>query len=111
MYGYDEFFYFTRSWTENLVYKAMSKIKADAIELTNIIYPADVDESIAINNVHFLMMSHACGKVFPHMIPGTVAGEKEIGLYSFRTFGNKACYATYEPIIDTVITSRKDWCA
>jgi hypothetical protein len=107
IYVYDNFFYFTRSWTGDLVYKAMAKIKADSIELTNIKYPPEVDESIAINNVHFLMMSHACGKVFPHMIPKTVLSENEIALYSFSTFGNKACYATYEPIIDAVVVVRK----
>ncbi|HEY5751254.1 MAG TPA: hypothetical protein VIU12_34565 [Chryseolinea sp.] len=104
IYVYDNIFYFSRSWTGDLVYKATAKINVDSIELTNIEYPSEIDESIAINDVHFLMMSHAFSRVFPHMIPGALRSENEIARYSFSAFGNKACYASYEPVIDTVVT-------
>jgi hypothetical protein len=104
IYVYDNIFYFSRSWTGDMVYKATAKINEDSIELTAIEYPEETEESLAINDVHFLMMSHAFGRVFPHMIPRALLSENEIALYSFSTFGNKACYASYEPIIDTVVT-------
>jgi hypothetical protein len=107
IYIYDDIFYFTRSWTGDLGYKVTAQILADAIELTNIECSSDEDELMAINNVHFLIMAHALGQVYPHMIPKEFQSENEIALYSFSTFGNKACYATYEPITDTVITLKK----
>lgn len=104
IYIYNDVFYFTRSWTGDLGYKATARIHADSIELTTIECSVEDDELIAVNNVHFLIMAHALGKVYPHMIPKEFQRDKEIALYSFSTFGNKACYATYEPVTDTVIT-------
>ncbi|MCD9014246.1 hypothetical protein [Parachryseolinea silvisoli] len=107
IYIYDDIFYFTRSWTGDLGYKVTARIHADSIELLHVECSADEDDLIAINNVHFLIVAHALSKVYPHMIPKELVTEKEIALYSFSTFGNKACYATYEPITDTVITVKK----
>lgn len=103
IYIYDGTFYFSRSWTGDLVYKATANVGADLIQLLNIEYPSDMDELLAINNVHFLIMSHAFGKVFPHMIPKGLESENDIAAYSFSAFGNKACYASHEQITDTVV--------
>lgn len=107
IYIYDDIFYFTRSWTGGLVYKAVARINPDSLELTNIECTSEEDDLSAINNVHFLIMAHALGKVYPHTIPKDLQDENDIALYSFSTFGNKACYATYEPITDTVVALKK----
>lgn len=107
IYIYDNIFYFTRSWTGDLAYKVTARINADSLELLDIECSAEEDDLIAVNNVHFLIMAHALGKVYPHTIPKEIVTDKEVALYSFSTFGNKACYATYEPITDTVITLRE----
>lgn len=107
IYVYDDVFYFTRSWTGNLGYKVTARINADSIELLTIECSSDEDDLIVINNVHFLIMAHVLGKVYPHMIPKELESENDIALYSFSMFGKKACYATYETITDTVIGVRK----
>jgi len=107
IYCYDDVFYFTRSWTGDLIYKVKAKINADSVELTSIEYPLEIDELLAINNVHFLLLSHALGRIFPHMVPKELVDENDVALYSFSTFGNKACYACYEPVTDTVVTLPK----
>ncbi len=105
IYIYDDIFYFTRSWTGNLLFKAAAKINADSIEITTIEYPAAEDQDLSISNVHFLIMSHALGRVFPHMVP-PISSNEDIALYSFSTFGNRACYATFDTIIDTVVAKK-----
>lgn len=106
IYIYDDIFYFTRSWTGNLLFKATAKINADSIEITSIEYPSAEDQDLSISNVHFLIMSHALGRVFPHMVP-PISSNEDIALYSFSTFGNRACYATFDTIVDTVVATKK----
>ena len=59
------------------------------------------------NDVHFLMKSHATGQPFPHRVPKELTDEKEIAVWSFHRFGNRACYATYDEILDTKIVGEE----
>jgi hypothetical protein len=105
IYVYDNYFYFTRSWTGELVYKAFYQISSNAIHIQQIEHSDSISSGEAINNVHFLIMSHAMGKPFPHSIPESIFDEKQIAIYSFSQFGNRACYATYEDIFDTTVNT------
>lgn len=103
IYIYNNTFYFTRSWTGQLVYKAKVKNLSSKLILTNISYDKEVGYVDALNDIHFLIMSHAMRRQFPHKIPSKFTENKDIALYSFSQFGNRACYATYEDIMDTII--------
>ena len=58
----------------------------------------------AKNDVHSLIKSHAIGQAFPHLIPNELISESEIAQWSFVKFGNRAYFATYDNIIDTVVS-------
>lgn len=106
IYVYDGYFFFTRSWTGDLVYKVKAEIFSDKIVLKEIEHNFEIDSNEAINAVHFLMKSHAFRQPFPHQIPVGLISEKEIAIWSFSQFGNRACYATYDDIIDTRIKDK-----
>ena len=103
---YDNCFFFVRSWTGELVYKAHAEILSDKIIIGEIDYAADTDAIYAVNAVHFLMKSHAFGQIFPHYVTDLPDNEKSIALLSFNQFGNKACYACYEDITDALISEK-----
>lgn len=108
IYIYQDCFYFTRSWTGELVYKAFVRVLSEHIELCRVEYAPQEhllsDPTLAVNNVHFLLMTHALGRVYPHKVPAGLQQDREIALFSFSQFGNKACYATFDDILDTTIT-------
>lgn len=107
IYVYDDYFYFTRSWTGELIYKAKAEIGIDQITIKQVEHGKNTDPNDAINDVHFLIVSHATGQPFTHKIPKELTKEKDIAIWSFSQFGNRACYATYEDIIDTKIRERE----
>jgi len=107
IYAYHGVFYFTRSWTGNLRYKVQARILSDKIIFTQVEHDTEEDSVQAINTVHFLMKSHAFKQPFPHMIPQLLTDGKEIAMWSFSQFGNRADFATYEEITDTTIKSRE----
>lgn len=107
IYVYDNQFFFARSWTGDLVYKAQAEILPDKIILKGIEHKSKIDSTEALNAVHFLMKSHALGQPFPHKVPLEITDEKEIAMWSFSQFGNRACYATYDDIVDTRITENE----
>ncbi len=108
IYVYDNCFYFTRSWTGELVYKAFAKVDPKNV----IIYKVElhnhdsVDKSFAVSDVHFLVTTQILKGILPHRIPTNLITDMDIALYSFSKFGNKCWYATYDDILDTVIKSK-----
>lgn len=103
IYIYDNCFFFARSWTGELVYKAHADILSDKIIIKSIDFDNKTDAVYAVNSVHFLMKTHAFGQVFPHYVTDTVNDEKTIALMSFSQFGNKACYACLDEILDATV--------
>ena len=103
IYAYNDFFFFSRSWDGELIYKARYNITRNKIVIPEIFFNNFSSDNEAKNDVHFLMKSHAIGQAFPHLIPNKLKTESEIAQWSFVKFGNRAYYATYEDIIDTVI--------
>ena len=111
IYGWNDVIYFTRSWTGEVVYKAFLKLTDTELAIYKIEYCLDTfnkgDVSLAVNDVHFLMMTLALGRIYPHKIPKSISVEKEIALYSFAKFGHNCWYATYDDILDTVVKEKK----
>jgi hypothetical protein len=103
IYAYNDFLFFSRSWDGELIYKAKYDITSDKIVISEILFNNISSDNEAKNDVHFLIKSHAIGQAFPHLIPNELKTESEIAQWSFVKFGNRAYYATYDDIIDTVI--------
>jgi hypothetical protein len=107
IYFWNGIMYLTRSWTGELIYKAHTIVSATNFTITNIEYSENeytqADPSLVIDNVHFILVSHAFGRSFPHRVPRTLIDEKQIALYSFNQFGHNCWYATYDKIIDALL--------
>jgi hypothetical protein len=107
IYAYNDYFYFVRSWTGDLTFKAHFKITSDSL-IVDAIEHAKADEiKDTINDVHFLLISHAMGRPFPHKVPDGITNEKEVAMWSFSFFGNRACYACFDDITDTVVMAKE----
>jgi hypothetical protein len=109
IYVYDSIFYFARSWTGYPVFKAYADISDTAISIRRIDLNAPVAEAPAleraVQDVHFLMLSHVFNRVCPHHIPPDVPDDPRlIAIYSFKIFGNKACYATRDGMLDLEVS-------
>jgi hypothetical protein len=97
IYIYDSIFLFSRSWSGNLIYRANAEVGKNEIKIRCV--HAQSSDSMAVQNVYFLMASHAMNQVFPHSISSeTPDNAMTIACESFALFGNRACYATYEDI-------------
>lgn len=108
IYIYNTIFYFTRSWTGDLIYSAHAEVLPDKIIINKIEFPQGMDIELAKSDIHFLLKSHAMGQVLPHQVPRDLESDIDIALYSFKQFGNKGCYACFEDITDTVITLKEE---
>lgn len=104
IYAYENYFFFSRSWDGELVYKAKYTIQEDKIIISEISFWNHSDANEAINDVHFLIKSHAIGQVFPHKIPDELKSDQKIAQWSFVKFGNRACYASYDDITNVEVT-------
>lgn len=104
IYIYDDCFFFVRSWTGELTYKARAEITNDKIIINRVEYSINsADDVYAVNSVHFLLKSHAFGQIYPHYVTDLAVDEKTIAHFSFNQFGNKACYACFEEILDATV--------
>ena len=107
IYAYDNYLFFSRSWDGKLIYKASYTITSDKILISEILFNDSYSDDEAKNDVHFLIKSHATGQVFPHTIPKELTSDSEIAQWSFVKFGNRAYYACYDNIIDTVVVIKE----
>lgn len=107
IYGWENIIYLTRSWTGELVYKAFITVSENNFEIQKIEYKPDEynvnDQSIVINNVHFLIKTLAFGAIYPHKVPKHLTNGKDIALYSFNLFGHNCWYATDHDILDVTV--------
>ncbi|SHE46638.1 hypothetical protein [Pedobacter caeni] len=107
IYGWDNIIYLTRSWTGEVVYKAFIKVTDASFEIQKIEYTPDVysenDQSLVVNDVHFLIKTLALGAIYPHKVPTVLTNEKDIAIYSFNRFGHNCWYATYYDILDVAV--------
>lgn len=107
IYAYDDYLFFSGNWDGQLVYKAKYGIGSDKIIISEILFDNYLSKDEAINDVHFLIKTHAIGQAFPHLIPKELETEPEIAQWSFTKFGNRAYYACYDDITDTVVITKE----
>ncbi len=111
IYFWNGIMYLTRSWTGEVIYKAHTTVSSTNFTITKIEYTENeytqADPSLVIDNVHFIVQSHAFGRPYPHRVPKTLIEEKEIALYSFNQFGHNCWYATYDNIVDTIVIPKR----
>lgn len=107
IYIYDSVFLFVRSWTGQLQYRATACVGENSITINKIEAPADHIETAA-QAVHFLIGTHAMGRVLPHTIPpGTPNDEQQIALLSFSMYGTLGIYATFDDVTKVPIPQPK----
>jgi hypothetical protein len=108
IYIHDSCFYFVRSWTGELVYKAFGSVDSNNVTIYKLELEDNslVDKSIAVSHVHFLVSTQILKGIIPHRVPSNLKTDMEIALYSFSQFGNKCWYATYDDILDVVIKNK-----
>jgi len=108
IYAYGEWFYFVRSWTSELVYKVHYQNTGSELVFDKIITSASGSESLHQQNIHSMILTHVLGRVWPYTIPSEMrsSGEKEVALYMFSQFGNKATIVTNENIFKIKLVDR-----
>jgi len=108
IYVYDYCFYFSRSWTGELVYKAFAIVDTKNVTIFKVELQDNdsTSKSFAASNVHFLVTTQILKGIIPHRVPTNLKTDMEIAVYSFSQFGNKCWYATYDDILDTVIKTK-----
>lgn len=110
IYAYENYFYFVRSWTADLVYKARYENNGDELRicevLTNSVSSHD-KEKIAEQNVHSIMQTHVLGRVWPYYIPAEMkdSNKQQIAVYMFSQFGSKATIATKDNVLNIKLKS------
>ncbi len=107
IYSFENAFFFSKSWSGELVYKAKFKLTPTSIQIYQIEHPADVDKKTAANDIHYLIKTHALDQPIPHNIPEYLKTDIDIAYWSFIKFGNRAYYATYEDVTNTTVASKK----
>lgn len=103
IYLYDDYFYFCRSWTGDLFYRATVKweppmLRVLVIDTTH----QESDEKAAIRDVDFLIKSHVLLANALHPLPRDIGKNTEkLALCSSQAYGRMALYGTFEETIGT----------
>lgn len=107
-YAYGEWFYFVRSWTSDLIYKVHYQNTGSELVFDKIITSASGSVELHKQNIHSMVLTHVLGRVWPYTIPDelTDASEKDIALYMFSQFGNKATIVTKANIFKIKLVAR-----
>lgn len=95
IYAYEDWFYFVRSWTSELIYKVHYQNLGTELHLDKILVVGDFAEE-AEQDVHSMMLTHAFGRVWPFYLPEYLqdAEGQTIATYMFSRFGSKATLVT-----------------
>jgi hypothetical protein len=110
IYAYDDWFYFVKSWTSELIYKAHFSKKIDSFKIDKVV-TGSVDkmaktveekETFAAQNIHSMLQTHLMDGIWPYKIPEMMRGipEEHIAAHMFAQFGSKATIATYGNVLD-----------
>jgi hypothetical protein len=105
---YNSYLYFTRSWTGDLVFRAMISITGSLVDITFIdadAQAASQNPTYIVQQVDFLIKSHLYKHEVPHPLPADLANEiQHIALFSFSQYGRWASFGTYEDTTQIRIT-------
>jgi len=100
IYLYEDFLYFTNSWSGELLIRAGVDFKDNEFIVSVIDIRSDLakrDKSLAVRQADYLIKSHLCRCEVPSPLPKNFPNDpKQIALYSFSFYGRMSSYATYE---------------
>lgn len=101
IYAYGEWFYFVRSWTSDLIFKAKYENTGDALIFREIVAGDSATEEDA-QTVHSIMLTHALGRMWPFHIPIHMREilVEDLALAMFSQHGSKATIITHANIFD-----------
>ncbi len=102
IYAYGDWFYFVRSWTSELVYKAHYQNTGSELVLDYIMSSDESNASLQEQNIHSIILTYVLGRVWPYHIPEHMQNEggKAIAMYLFSMFGSKATLATSANVLN-----------
>ncbi|MCC7572486.1 MAG: hypothetical protein KO464_03750 [Candidatus Methanofastidiosum sp.] len=100
IYKYDGHIFFVRSWTGELRYIADYEETEEGFLVKEIAMGKDAfhEDKIGfyVNEVHFLIVSHALGYLIPHPLPHDIQDKpEEILKFSFGEFGNRGYFGYF----------------
>jgi hypothetical protein len=98
---HDGYFYFTRSWTGILSFRASVRFDETEVKITAVDADSSVvdgDSEMAIKAVDFLVKSHLYRYLCPHPVPNSMRDEdhQKIALCSLGSFGRRGYFASFE---------------
>jgi len=116
IFYHDDFFFFVRSWTGELIHRAQVSFENNFLVIRSIDSTRNElrfnDDELIIREVDFLLKSHLFKIHIPHPVSKKMIKEEplRIAISSFSLYGSKACYAcaedttifTYEKYVDLV---------
>jgi len=107
IYAYGEWFYFVRSWSSELIFKAKYTNTGDTLQITEVVTPKGYSEREA-ENIHSIMLTHVFGRVWPYYIPEHLqeSENNDIALFMFSQFGSKATLATKQSVLHINLNER-----
>jgi hypothetical protein len=111
IYLHDGWFYFARSWTGNLVFRAGVIFTEDQMEVCPMEMEGSYsdDPEFGLRVVDFIIKSHLLAMQVPHPLPpGFPDDATRIAAYSFSHYGRRAAYATYADTLPSGIYRRFD---
>jgi hypothetical protein len=98
IYLYRPYLYLARSWTGNLIYRALTHFADDSSSIAEIAYDQSANENpeFAVCAVDFLLKSHVLGLVVASPLPpGAPRDPEDIARYSFSEYGRNTAFATF----------------
>ncbi len=111
IFYHDDFFFFVRSWTGELVHRAHISFESNSLIILSIDSTTNelrfTDSELIIREVDFLLKSHLFRILTPHPVSNEMIKEDplRIAISSFSLYGKKACYASAEDT--TIFTFKK----
>ena len=100
IYWYDAHFYFARSWTGALAFRAGVHVSPSHVAIRSIDAHTEfaaAGPASVICQVDFLLKSHLFNQLVPHPLPADLPEDKQtIALYSFSQYGRRAAFASFE---------------
>jgi hypothetical protein len=107
IYAYGDWFYFVRSWTSDLVYKARYENTGKALVFREVI-ASKVSSELEAQNIHSIILTHVLGRVWPYHVPERLRDMSfnSLSLMMFSQFGSKATILTTGNVFNINLVSQ-----
>jgi hypothetical protein len=113
IYHYKGIIYFTRSWTDELVFVAHTALDGQSLSLVKAYKNGEheLGDDFSRRELDFLFKSHCMDMIVPHPLPESLREKsiEEINAFSFGMFGRRAWFATCDDTMGLTSGSRYDF--